>query len=156
MIDSFRALSSFSLAPSLYGLIRETCSISHYPHPSLPFSTLSLHTSVAFPCVYSSFPWKRRLSLPPRPATSPSSHHHASPHLSLHSSIYLSHPSLSLFFCSLSLLLSSLLPSHSFLSVWDFFRKMCLLSAFLQSLPLFILVLLSPLLHSFFDLSFPC
>lgn len=155
MIDSFRALSSFSLAPSLYGLIIETCSISHYPIPhSLSLHFLSIHLSPSPVCLFI-LPLKKGAVTPapppPRPLT-----HHTSPHLSLHSSVYLSHPSLSLFFCSLSLLLFSLLPSHSFLSVWDFFRKMCLLSAFLQSLPLFILVLLSPLLHSFFDLSFPC
>lgn len=54
----------------------------------------------------------------------------------------------------LSSLLFSLSPSHSFLPVWDFLdKRMCTL--FLQSLPLFILVLLSPLLHSLFDLLFP-
>lgn len=151
MIDSFRALSSPPSFPlSLWLNYGDIFYLSSPPPPSFsPFSAIFLHISVAFPCacLFIHPLEKEAVNLapaPPHPLT-----HRTSLHLSLHSSISLSYLSLLLFFSSLS-------PSHSFLPVWDFLEKcICTRSFILQSLPLFILVLISPLLHSFFDLSFP-
>lgn len=156
MIDSFRALSSFSSLPLSLWLIIETCSLSHYPHPSLLFSTRSLRTSVAFPCVFI-HPSPGKEGCHSRRATSPSSHPPRIPS-SLPTFIHLSFPSITVALFLLPLSPPFFSPSISFIpvSLGLFFRKMCSLSAFLQTFPLFILVLLSPLLHSFFDLSFPC
>lgn len=105
-------------------------------------------------CVYSSFPWKRRLSLPPRhlPVLSPTMDPLISPYI--HPSIFPIHHCHSFSAPSLS----SFLPSFHLIHSCQFgtFLEKCVCSLPFFKAFLFILVLLSPLLHSFFDLSFPC
>lgn len=109
MIDSFRALSS---PPSLPLSLRldygDVLYLSPPPQPPIPlFLTLHfflLHISAAFPCVCLFIhPLEREAvnlgPAPPRPLT-----RHTSLHLSPHSSISPSYPSLSLFSLSLRLI----------------------------------------------------
>lgn len=104
MIDSFRALSSPpSLPLSLWLDYGDVFSLSS-PHPILLSRSLQffLRISVAFPCasLFIHPLEKEAVNLtpaPPCPLT-----HRTSLHLSPHSSISLSYPSLSLFFSSLS------------------------------------------------------
>lgn len=158
MIDSFRALSSPpSLPLSLWLDYGDVFPLSSPPHPILLSLSLHffLHISVAFPCacLFIHPLEKEAVNLAPAPPC-------LLTHIpsSLPTFIHLSPIHHCLSFSPLSSLFSLALSSHSF--SLERFRKMhlrsfFLFSFFLQSLPLFILVLLSPLLHSFFDLSFP-